>query len=89
MLILVQCSTDEGEENLLDSIEEEVLKVDDISTTTSETTSDNSSTETQTSFDHQGMLINWVDNIILPSISNFEVALSEFNEKTSLFRKLF
>ena len=86
MLILVQCSTDEGEENLLDSIEEEVLKVDDISTTTSETTSDNSSTETQTSFDHQGMLINWVDNIILPSISNFEVALSEFNEKTSLFR---
>ena len=86
MLILVQCSTDEGEENLLDSIEEEVLKVDDISTTTSETTSDNSSTETQTSFDHQGMLINWVDNIIVPSVSNFEVALSEFNEKISLFR---
>ena len=77
MLILVQCSTDEGEENLLDSIEEEVLKVDDISTTTSETTSDNSSTETQTSFDHQGMLINWVDNIIVPSVSNFEVALSD------------
>tara|TARA_Y100000389_G_C17469656_1_gene529154 strand:+ start:1730 stop:2890 length:1161 start_codon:yes stop_codon:yes gene_type:complete len=85
MLILVQCSTDE-EENLINSIEEEVLKVDDISTTNSGISSDNSSTETPTSFDHQGMLINWVDNIILPSISNFEVALGEFNEKTSLFR---
>ena len=85
MLILVQCSTDE-DEILVNSIEEEVLKVDNISTTNSGTTSDNSSTETQTSFDHQGMLINWVDNIIVPSISNFEVALGEFNEKTSLFR---
>ena len=85
MLILVQCSTDE-DEILVNTIEEEVLKVDNISTTNSGTTSDNSSTETQTSFDHQGMLINWVDNIIVPSISNFEVALGEFNEKTSLFR---
>ena len=85
MLILVQCSTDE-DEILVNSIEEEVLKVDNISTTNSGTTSDNSSTETQTSFDHQKMLINWVDNIIVPSISNFEVALGEFNEKTSLFR---
>ena len=85
ILILVQCSTDE-EESLVNTIEEEVLEVEDISTTTSEGTSDNLSTETQTSFDHQGMLINWVDNIILPSISNFEEALSDFNEKTSLFR---
>ena len=85
MLILVQCSTDE-DEILVNSIKEEVLKVDNILTTNSGTTSDNSSTETQTSFDHQGMLINWVDNIIVPSISNFEVALVEFNEKTSLFR---
>ena len=85
ILILVQCSTDE-EESLVNTIEGEVLEVEDISTTTSEGTSDNLSTETQTSFDHQGMLINWVDNIILPSISNFEEALSDFNEKTSLFR---
>jgi hypothetical protein len=85
MLILVQCSTDE-DEILVNTVEEEVLKVDNISTTNNGTTSDNSSTETQTSFDHQGMLINWVDNIIVPSISNFEVALGEFNEKTSLFR---
>ena len=85
MLILVQCSTDEADENPLNSIDEEVLKVDDTLTNTNETTSDNSSNETQTSFDHHGMLINWVDNIILPSISNFEIALSEFKEKTSLF----
>ena len=60
MLILVQCSTDEADENPLNSIDEEVLKVDDTLTNTNETTSDNSSNETQTSFDHHGMLINWV-----------------------------
>lgn len=85
-LIFVQCSVDEDESNL-DLIQGENVqnKENKASDSTNQSSSDSSNSVTQTSFEHQKMLINWADNIIIPSISNFESSLSELKEIASLF----
>jgi uncharacterized iron-regulated protein len=85
-LIFVQCSVDEDESNL-DLIQGENVQNEDNkpSDTTNQSLSDSSNSVTQTSFEHQKMLINWADNIIIPSILNFESSLSELKEIASLF----
>lgn len=82
-LILVQCTIDE---DIGDLVQEESIHTDDkLSVLKSEPSSDNSNSESQISFDHQKMLINWADNIIMPSILNFESSLSELKEIASSF----
>jgi predicted lipoprotein len=85
-LIFVQCSVDEDESNL-DLIQGENVQNEDNkpSDSTNQSLSDSSNSVTQTSFEHQKMLINWADNIIIPSILNFESSLSELKEIASLF----
>ena len=85
-LIFVQCSVDEDESNL-DLIQGENVQNEEnkASDSTNQSSSDSSNSVTQTSFEHQKMLINWADNIIIPSILNFESSLSELKEITSLF----
>ena len=63
LLVFVHCTVDDEDTSDIEFVQEN-LKNEVLSTNNSST--DNSNTETQTSFEHQKMLINWVDNIILP-----------------------
>ena len=60
LLVFVQCTVDDEDTSDIEFVQEN-LKNEILST-------DNSNTESQTSFEHQKMLIKWVDNIILPSL---------------------
>ena len=71
----------------------ENLVIDEIATTEkiiSNNTTDNSNLNTSSndelnSFDHTEMLTNWVDNIIIPSITNFDNSLEIFKESATTF----
>ena len=85
LLISIQCSSEmDDTENLV---------IDEIATTEkiiSNNTTDNSSSNTTSndklnSFDHKEMLTNWVDNIIIPSITNFDNSLEIFKESATTF----
>lgn len=85
LLISIQCSSEmDDTENLV---------IDEIATTEkiiSNNTTDNSNSNTSSndelnSFDHKEMLTNWVDNIIIPSITNFDNSLETFKESVITF----
>ena len=86
LLISIQCSSEmDDTENLV---------IDEIATTekiiSNNTTHDNSNSNTSSndelnSFDHTEMLTNWVDNIIIPSITNFDNSLEIFKESVTTF----
>lgn len=86
LLISIQCSSEmDDTENLV---------IDEIATTekiiSNNTTHDNSNSNTSSndelnSFDHTEMLTNWVDNIIIPSITNFDNSLEIFKESATTF----
>ena len=85
LLISIQCSSEmDDTENLV---------IDEIATTEkiiSNNTTDNSNLNTSSndelnSFDHTEMLTNWVDNIIIPSITNFDNSLEIFKESATTF----
>ena len=85
LLISIQCSSEmDDTENLV---------IDEIATTEkiiSNNTTDNSNSNTSSndelnSFDHTEMLTNWVDNIIIPSITNFDNSLEIFKESATTF----
>ena len=86
LLISIQCSSEmDDTENLV---------IDEIATTekiiSNNTTHDNSNSNTSSndelnSFDHTEMLTNWVDNIIIPSITNFDNSLDIFKESATTF----
>ena len=85
LIISIQCSSEmDDTENLV---------IDEIATTEkiiSNNTTDNSNSNTSSndelnSFDHTGMLTNWVDNIIIPSITNFDNSLDIFKESATTF----
>ena len=86
ILISIQCSSEmDDTENLV---------IDEIATTekiiSNNTTDDNSNSNTSSndeldSFDHKEMLTNWVDNIIIPSITNFDNSLETFKESVITF----
>ena len=85
LLISIQCSSEmDDTENLV---------IDEIATTEkiiSNNTTDNSNLNTSSndelnSFDHTEMLTNWVDNIIIPSITNFDNSLETFKESVITF----
>ena len=86
ILISIQCSSEmDDTENLV---------IDEIATTekiiSNNTTHDNSNSNTSSndelnSFDHKEMLTNWVDNIIIPSITNFDNSLETFKESVITF----
>ena len=86
ILISIQCSSEmDDTENLV---------IDEIATTekiiSNNTTHDNSNSNTSSndelnSFDHTEMLTNWVDNIIIPSITNFDNSLEIFKESATTF----
>ncbi|MDC1217798.1 imelysin family protein [Flavobacteriaceae bacterium] len=78
-LISTQCSSD------LEEIDTETT----ITELTASTDNDNSNSTSQTavvsSFDHEQMLTNWADNIIIPSIINFENSLVKLKNSASIF----
>ena len=85
LIISIQCSSEmDDTENLV---------IDEIATTEkiiSNNTTDNSNSNTSSndelnSFDHTEMLTNWVDNIIIPSITNFDNSLDIFKESATTF----
>ena len=85
LLISIQCSSEmDDTENLV---------IDEIATTEkiiSNNTTDNSNSNTSSndelnSFDHKEMLTNWVENIIIPSITNFDNSLKTFKESATTF----
>ena len=86
ILISIQCSSEmDDTENLV---------IDEIATTekiiSNNTTHDNSNSNTSSndelnSFDHTEMLTNWVDNIIIPYITNFDNSLETFKESVITF----
>ena len=70
-LISTQCSSDF----------EEI----DTETTITELKASTSQTAVVSSFDHGQMLTNWADNIIIPSIINFENSLVKLKNSASIF----
>ena len=88
--LLIQCSSemDETDSTTIESssVETESNNNTSDNNTSNNSTSDNSNANNQSeSFDHKNMLINWVDNIIVPSISNFDISLSELEESAETF----
>ena len=76
-LIFIQCSVDDLSNEFVEEMN--VGKSDEVSVLTN---TDNKDTS-QTSFNHHEMLMNWADNIIIPSLSGFESSLSELKTKAS------
>ena len=76
-LIFIQCSIDDVSNEFVEEIN--VGKSEEVSVLTNTDSKDTS----QTSFNHQAMLMNWADNIIIPSLSGFESSLSELKTKAS------
>ena len=76
-LIFIQCSIDDVSNEFLEEIN--AGKSEEVSVLTNTDSKDTS----QTSFNHQAMLMNWADNIIIPSLSGFESSLSELKTKAS------
>ena len=70
-LISTQCSSD--------------LEEIDTETTITELKASTSQTAVVSSFDHEQMLTNWADNIIIPSIINFENSLVKLKNSASIF----
>lgn len=91
--MFIQCSTNDVDEINLKLVEEEIFDNKDNSSISNndstsidqEVMSDTGNSDTSISFEHKEMLINWVDNIIVPSLTNLEVSLSQLNEKATLF----
>ena len=83
IFLSIQCSSE---------MEEDIQQVDNTSATNNATDSDtdnssndNSQTDDTASYNHKNMLINWVDNIILPSLDNFNSSLVVLKESTETF----
>ena len=85
IFLAIQCSSE---------MEEDIQQVDTTTATISDSddnssdnssSSDNSQTDDTPSFNHKNMLINWVDNIILPSLDNFNLSLTVLKESTETF----
>lgn len=80
-LFFVQCSVDDAGSIVELSQNLNSDKTQDVLNTGSGDSVVSNQTVTASSFDHQAMLINWADNIIIPSISIFENALYELKSK--------
>ena len=85
IFLAIQCSSE---------MEEDIQQVDTTTATISDSdnnssdnssSSDNSQTDDTPSFNHKNMLINWVYNIILPSLDNFNLSLTVLKESTETF----
>ncbi len=82
IFLAIQCSSE---------MEEDIQQVDNTTPATStdsdtdNSSSDNSQTDDTVSYNHKNMLINWVDNIILPSLDNFNSSLTVLKESTETF----
>ena len=72
----------------------EEIHVTDITTPSNEVTQSNNNsssssssqnTTSDESFDHQKMLTNWADNIIIPSIASFKNSLTQLQEVANIF----
>ena len=89
LLISIQCSSEMEETDTL--VTDETVTTEVVSDTNSTDNNDNnnsnsSSSDNETSsFDHKEMLTNWVDNIIIPSITIFDNSLETFKESATTF----
>ena len=83
-LLLIECSNEIDDTNDISQVE---LNSEETESNSS-SSENNSTTDSQSdelSFDHSKMLANWVDNIIIPSISNFENSLNLLKETAEVF----
>ncbi len=81
--LFVKC-TDELEDITSTEV---ITSTSQVNESNTDLTDNSSSQNNQTidSFDHKGMLINWVDNIIVPSINNFDDSLAQLKEALTTF----
>ena len=87
VLISIQCSSEiEDTDNLVidETITTEIVS-DSNSTDNNNNSNSSSSDSDSNSFNHKEMLTNWVDNIIIPSITNFDNSLEIFKESATTF----
>jgi len=87
VLISIQCTSEiEDTDNLVidETITTEIVS-DNNSTDNNNNSNSSSSESDSNSFNHKEMLINWVDNIIIPSITNFDNSLEIFKESATTF----
>ncbi len=89
VLISIQCSSEiEDTDNLVidETITTEIVSDNNSTDNNDNNNSNSSSLDNETSsFDHKEMLTNWVDNIIIPSISIFDNSLEIFKESATTF----
>ena len=87
VLISIQCSSEmDDTDNLVidETITTEIVS-DSNSTDNNNNSNSSSSDSDSNSFNHKEMLTNWVDNIIIPSITNFDNSLEIFKESATTF----
>ena len=87
LLISIQCSSEmDDTDNLVidETITTEIVS-DSNSTDNNNNSNSSSSDSDSNSFNHKEMLTNWVDNIIIPSITNFDNSLEIFKESATTF----
>ena len=88
ILLLNHCTNDLEEIPVTDiaSPYNEVTPSNNNSNSSSSSSSSSSqNTTTDESFDHQKMLTNWADNIIIPSITSFKNSLTQLQEVANIF----
>ena len=87
VLISIQCSSemDDTDDLVIDETITTEIVSDSNSTDNNNNSNSSSSDSDSNSFNHKEMLTNWVDNIIIPSITNFDNSLEIFEESATTF----
>ena len=89
LLISIQCSSEMDDTDTLvtdEAVTTEVVSDSNTTDNNDNNNSNSSSSDNETSsFDHKEMLTNWVDNIIIPSITIFDNSLETFKESATTF----
>ena len=82
-LLFIKC-TDELEDVTSNEVVTSATEANESNTDSADSTNLQSN-QTNDSFDHKEMLTNWVDNIIVPSINNFDNSLAQLKEALTTF----
>ena len=86
IILLNHCTNDLDEIPVTDIAlpSNEVTQSNNNSSSSSSSSSSQNTTKDE-SFDHQKMLTNWADNIIIPSITSFKNSLTQLKEVANIF----
>jgi hypothetical protein len=85
LILLLNHCTNDLEEIPVTEIASPSNEVTQSNNNSSSSGSSSQNTTTNVSFDHQKMLTNWADNIIIPSITSFKNSLTKLQEVANIF----